>query len=286
MTSIEPATITPTTANVTVRGENLRPFLRVSFGQHQGVTFALSTPTTAEVKVPELPAGKYDLILYDVAREVSRLPNAVTVEAAPLPSAQASMLVAGSFVALDTASAAEIVKGAEMTAMGGNVVKVLDVGAAGGDTRWVQVEDVQVEVPLQASRQQPALLQARCTIADRRCQVGGIDIERLHALSLFTKGGRPASVRRRRSPCRWPDGERDRCGCASSRRLMPHRRFALAIATRAARFSGTGWRRSARLAPARRTSGDLMLARRCAGWRRGRLVAHGAPMAAPPSMRP
>jgi hypothetical protein len=191
LTGVEPATITPTTTNVTVRGVNLRPFLRVSFGQHQGVTFSLSTPTTAEVKVPGLPAGKYDLILYDVAREVSRLPDAVTVEAAALPSAQASMLVAGSFVALDAASAAEVVKGAELSAMGGNVVKVLEVGAAGGDTRWVQVDDVQHEVPLDASRQQPALLQARCTVAERRCQVGGIDIERLHALSLFTKGGRP-----------------------------------------------------------------------------------------------
>ena len=191
LTGVEPATITPTTANVTVRGVNLRPFLRVSFGQHQGVTFSLSTPTTAEVKVPGLPAGTYDVILYDVAREVSRLPNAVTVEAAPLPSAQASMLVAGSFVALDAASAAEVVKGAELSAMGGNVVKILEVGAAGSDTRWVQVDDVQHEVPLDASRQQPALLQARCTVAERRCQVGGIDIERLHALSLFTKGGRP-----------------------------------------------------------------------------------------------
>lgn len=191
LTGVEPATLTPTTANVTVRGVNLRPFLRVSFGQHQGVTFSLSTPTTAEVKVPELPAGKYDLILYDVAREVSRLPNAVTVEAAPLPSAQANMLVAGSFVALDETSAAEVVKGAELTAMGGNVAKVLEVGAAGADARWVQVDEVQVEVPLDSSRQQPALLQARCTIADRRCQIGGIDIDRQHALSLFTKSGRP-----------------------------------------------------------------------------------------------
>jgi hypothetical protein len=101
LVGVEPATLTPTTTHVTVRGQNLRPFLRVSFDQRQGVTFALSTPTTAEVKLPELPAGKYDLILYDVAREVSRLPGAVTVEAAPLPSAQASMLVSGAFVALD-----------------------------------------------------------------------------------------------------------------------------------------------------------------------------------------
>jgi hypothetical protein len=191
LVGVEPATITPTTTHVTVRGQNLRPFLRVSFDQRQGVTFALSTPTTAEVKLPELPAGKYDLILYDVAREVSRLPGAVTVEAAPLPSAQASMLVSGAFVALDDVSAAEVVKGAEMTAMGGDVVRILDVGAVSGDSRWVQIEDVQVEVPLEKSRRKPALLQARCTIADRRCQVGAIDIERLHALSVFTKSGRP-----------------------------------------------------------------------------------------------
>lgn len=191
LTGIEPTTLTPTTKNVTVKGTNLRPFLRVSFNQLQGVTFSLTTPTTAEVRVPELPAGKYDLILYDVAREVSRLPGAVTVEAAPLPSAQASMLIAGSFVALDEASAGEIVKGAELTALGGNVVKIADLGAPATDTRWIQTADVLVEVPLLEGRQQPALLETRCTIVDRRCQVGRMDVEPTAPFSLFTKSGRP-----------------------------------------------------------------------------------------------
>ena len=155
LTGIEPSTITPTTANVTVRGENLRPFLRVSFGQHQGVTFSLSTPTTAEVKVPELPAGEVQ-------------PDPLRRRARGEPAAQrgyggsgaaavgASEHARGGRVRrARRASAAEVVKGAELTAMGGNVVKVLDVGAAGGDTRWVQVDDVQVEVPLDRAGSSP-----------------------------------------------------------------------------------------------------------------------------------
>src|SRR5262245_53904597 len=95
LVGIEPGTIKPATTHVTVRGENLRPFLRVSFNQYQGVTFGFLGPTSAEVKLPELPAGKYDVIMYDVAREVGRLPGAVTVEVAPLPAAFANMVVAG-----------------------------------------------------------------------------------------------------------------------------------------------------------------------------------------------
>jgi hypothetical protein len=101
---VDPPKVLPTTRQVKIRGENLRPFMRVSFNEHQGVTFALHSPELAEVQLPELRAGTYDLILYDVAREVSRLPGAVVVEAAPLPVAQAAMLVAGSFVALDEGS--------------------------------------------------------------------------------------------------------------------------------------------------------------------------------------
>ena len=278
LTGIEPSTITPTTTNVTVRGENLRPFLRVSFGQHQGVTFSLSTPTTAEVKVPELPAGKYDLILYDVAREVSRLPNAVTVEAAPLPSAQASMLVAG------------LVRRARR-GVGGRGRQRRRVDGDGrqrreGPRRWQRLAATRdgcrlmtfsVEVPLEASRQQPALLQARCTVADRRCQVGGIDIERLHALSLFTKGGRPLRFVDRRRRRRWPDCRRVGAAARRSRRRMPHPAFARRRSRQgqsAAR--GIGWRRSARSTPARRTSWRHDVARLGAGWRARRLVAHGA----------
>lgn len=189
--AVEPRTVTPTTTTVRITGENLRPFLRVSFNQIQGTTFALLSPSTAEVKVPDLPSGQYDVILYDVAREVSRLAGAITVEAAPLPSARASMLVAGAFVALDDASVTEVRKGAELTASGGNRLTLMDLGPARGDTRWVQTTDVVVEVPLSTGRQIPALLKAMCTIADRRCQVGGVDLEPANTLSLFTQGGRP-----------------------------------------------------------------------------------------------
>jgi hypothetical protein len=189
--SIDPPKVLPTTTHVKIRGENLRPFLRVYFNEQQGLTFALHSPELAEVQLPELRAGTYDAVLYDVAREVGRLRGALVVEAAPLPVAQASMLVAGSFVAVDDASVALVAKGHEFTATGNNAIVILDAGAPQVDTRPVQSGEVILEVPLRAGRQVPALLRASCTVVEKRCVVGGVDLEPGFALSLFAKEGRP-----------------------------------------------------------------------------------------------
>src|SRR5947207_1003083 len=45
---------------VQIQGLNLRPFMRVSFGANQGVTFAINSTTSAQIEVPELPPGAYD----------------------------------------------------------------------------------------------------------------------------------------------------------------------------------------------------------------------------------
>jgi hypothetical protein len=189
--AVDPPKVQPTTKHVKIRGENLRPFMRVSFNEHQGVTFALHSPDLAEVQLPELRAGTYDLILYDVAREVTRLPGAVVVEAAPLPVAQAGMLVAGSFVALDEGSLGLVAKGREFTATGNNAIVIVEAGPAQTDTRPVQSGEVILEVPLSAGRQVAALLKTSCTIVEKRCLVGGVDLEPGFALSLFAQDGRP-----------------------------------------------------------------------------------------------
>jgi hypothetical protein len=191
MRMVEPTHVTPATTNVRIEGEHLRPFLRVSFNNVQGSTFALLSPTTAEVRVPELPSGTYDVVLYDVAREVHRLPNAITVEAAPEQSSLGRMLVAGSFVAIDRDAMAELREGVALTAVGGSDLEILDIGTERPDTRWIATGDGTVEVLLGGGNQLPALLRATCTIAKSRCQVGGIDLEPTFDLSLFTASGRP-----------------------------------------------------------------------------------------------
>ena len=64
---------------VTVNGENLRPFMRVSFGGVQGRTFLIGSTKYAQVDLPDLGPGTYDVELYDFMQEVDRLPKALTI---------------------------------------------------------------------------------------------------------------------------------------------------------------------------------------------------------------
>ena len=190
--SISPATLTPRVSRVQVKGRNLRPFLRVSFNNEQGTTFAFIDAETAEVDVPALTPGTYDVILYDVAREVGRLSGALTVEGPPVPpTTEARMLVAGRFVALDEATAADIREGTKVSTMGGSRLDVIARRDARSDRRWFLFDGYQVEAPLSAGLQVPALLRVRCTTKDKRCQVGGGDVEAGASLAVFTESGRP-----------------------------------------------------------------------------------------------
>lgn len=188
--SVEPTKLTPTTGVLKLQGENLRPFLRVSFNQIQGASFALLSPTTAEVRLPDLPAGTYDVVLFDVSREVHRLPGAVSVDAAPPPSAASSMLIAGSFIGVEEGWAAEFSKGAQFSAVGSGRIEVLEVGALEPDRRLVQSADVLHEIPLDGGRQLPAFLRTTCFVVDRRCRVGNVDIDQFAQVPMFTANGR------------------------------------------------------------------------------------------------
>src|SRR5262249_1886960 len=97
LTSISPATLyAGPNQRVRIQGINLRPFMRVSFSATQGVTFAIDSTTSAQVEVPDLPPGKYDVVLYDYRQEVDRLPKALTILSLT-PISKIEMEVSGSF---------------------------------------------------------------------------------------------------------------------------------------------------------------------------------------------
>jgi hypothetical protein len=183
--AVEPSVLSPRVERIRITGENLRPFLRVSFNDHQGTTFALIDAQTAEVRVPELPAGSYDVILYDVAREVSRLRGAVTVEgpAAPL-SSESQLLVAGRFVGLDEAVAAKLQQGAPLVAPGGRAAEIVARGTPEPDRRWLQVAGRLIEAPMAAGVQLPVVLRTPCLVANLRCQLGGVDVDAGNVLAI------------------------------------------------------------------------------------------------------
>lgn len=68
--------VTPTTVTgrkgemIDIKGEHLRPFLRAYLGTTV-VEYLFASPDRARLTLPELPAGAYDLILYDEAKEVA-----------------------------------------------------------------------------------------------------------------------------------------------------------------------------------------------------------------------
>src|SRR5438552_9662682 len=95
--SVEPSrAIVGQTPRIRIHGDHLRPYLRAQVGGLQPHTFLIESPLEGEMVLPELPAGTYDLTLYDEVREVARMKNAITV--APVPTGpRVSLRLNGSF---------------------------------------------------------------------------------------------------------------------------------------------------------------------------------------------
>jgi hypothetical protein len=102
---------------IEIQGENLRPFLRATFGPYP-VEYLFATPDRAKLTVPELAEGDYELILYDEAQEVAR-GGTVSIRA-PAPPARppdplAAVAVVGAFH-LDAADVGAVSTGARFPA--------------------------------------------------------------------------------------------------------------------------------------------------------------------------
>src|SRR5689334_8762711 len=86
VTSVTPSQVEEGTVNVTIKGTNFRPYMRASAGNLQAREFMFKTTEEAELPFAFLPAGVYDVILYDSAQERFRLPKALSVTRSQLPS--------------------------------------------------------------------------------------------------------------------------------------------------------------------------------------------------------
>ena len=86
ITSIQPMQVTQGQSNtLLLTGEGFRPFLVARLGDFESSGFLVESPTIAEVRMPDIPAGNYDFVLYDQARELVRMPGAITVVPPPAP---------------------------------------------------------------------------------------------------------------------------------------------------------------------------------------------------------
>ena len=146
---------------VRVNGTNLRPFMRVSFNDEQGRTFLIGSTTSAEVDLPQLEPGTYDVVLYDYAQELSRLPKALTI-VAPAPAPTAKLVVSGSFIGLTEVQAAHIKAGAPLEPTMVDPPEILAAGASAPATARVRSGATVVPITLHGQFKVPAVLRLTC----------------------------------------------------------------------------------------------------------------------------
>lgn len=167
---------------IELTGANFRPYMRVSFGTAQATSFQFYGPTQAFVPVPPvLERGTYDVVLFDHAREVARLPQALTITGPPRPE-RVRVQVTGAFTSLTAETASKMVVGMPLNTADGSYLVIVSVGAPQPAIARVRVADTLV-----ASSPVPGLLDVPSTVvvvcptmvaADGsiRCGVGGVPL--------------------------------------------------------------------------------------------------------------
>jgi hypothetical protein len=159
---------------VEIEGTNLRPFMRVSFNTTQAKAFFIGSKTYALVDVQDLKPGTYDVVLFDYAQEVDRLPKALTV--VPMVT-DVEVEVVGAFKSPPEGLAVPVKPGDKFPPDADPVAEVVAVGASvPGDLR-LRIGDETVRVPV-SRRDVPATLLMRCYTARQpdgtvRCLVPG-----------------------------------------------------------------------------------------------------------------
>lgn len=161
LTAVEPVSLVAgDNLRVTVRGLNLRPFLRVSFDTIQGVNFLFDDSTRAQVELNPMPPGVYDIVLYDYKQERSRLPKALTILPMPKPLPATEVVVVGRFVNLTPEQAAQLTAGMRLPGGG----EVLEVGKAGPAAPKVYAGGSTIDLPTPKVLQLAATLKLGCDL--------------------------------------------------------------------------------------------------------------------------
>lgn len=170
--SVEPSTIVSgKNTRVRVQGEYLRPVLRLNAGT-QAAQLLIETPSTAEITLPELGPGSHDLVLFDEAREVARLANALTVE-----TLRSRVKVYGTFGGLSAGRAEALtneLRSAQRTQQG---IKVNVVYPS--EPELFRPQDLTSAVPLAGKFRVPSELELDCIIVvagKGGCRMGETDI--------------------------------------------------------------------------------------------------------------
>jgi hypothetical protein len=200
LTAVDPVALPMSTnLRVTVRGEHLRPYMRVSFGDHQGRTFLFKSATEAEVDINDIRPGVYDVVLYDFAQERSRLTQALTIAPSAVPPRR--MVVVGMLANLTGDQAKQITVGMPLADFG----NVLQVGKPVPEVTRVNAGRVIIEVPLEQAVRVPITLDMRCDVRTPEgrpdCITAGVVLQPDALMALPTPVGlRPFQIDQVRGP--------------------------------------------------------------------------------------
>lgn len=178
--SVTPAVIyAPST--VVLHGRNLRPFLhalvaptgqepetRDRHPRSPEAVYALRTAKEAELTLPAVPPGQYDVALFDGADEVARLSHAFTVSR--MAEYPVGVVIAqGRFTRVDPATTTVEVGDSIKSSDGTTVVEVLQLGPDEPDIEWIGPGLIKTWARLDRYVHRPATLRLRCTFAEVRC---------------------------------------------------------------------------------------------------------------------
>ena len=159
LTAVEPATLAQQPGmRIRIKGEHLRPYLRVSFGDLQGIDFLFRSTREAEVNLQDMPPGTYDVILYDSAQERARLKNALTITRAPIPPTR--MTLVGMFGNLDAEGAKQLTAGTVIDGVG----TIRRVGQLIPAAVRVNANGLLVQIPIEQAVMLPAEVEAGCDV--------------------------------------------------------------------------------------------------------------------------
>lgn len=146
---------------VTIEGENLRPFMRVSFNTIQGRTFLIGSTKAAQIDLPDLEPGTYDVVLFDYMREVSRLPKALTI--LPLsPTPTVEMQVSGSFKEITESLANQLRVGTKFPSTGDPLAEVIAVAPRRAAGLRLRAGEATFRLSLPGEFELPATLRLKC----------------------------------------------------------------------------------------------------------------------------
>ena len=148
---------------IEIRGQHLRPYMRISFGDQQAAGFQFYGPELAFVPAPSgLEPGAYDVVLYDYMREVARMPKAFTVSG-PMRPPTIKLRVRGAFIGQSEHTVGRLAIGEPWNATEGVIGHIEAKDAPRPSVARVHVSDATtVSVPMPGQLEVPATMIVTC----------------------------------------------------------------------------------------------------------------------------